>query len=269
MPLPLSSSEISILEAGKSEPIRSLPAQTLVSKIGNVIKEICLVTGLKVEEEYSKEFTKTVVIFLRAYYSYLTPSEITTAFHLNAAGELPTKTVIYGSNLTINYIGWVLSGFKDLRSKLADKIKGMRHPELPEPEPTPEEIDDQERRFCNDYYQKWLSRDFSPVTLQYAHMVYDSLDRMSIIQLSVNQKQEYFSQAQAIRKSEIEAPTVDWSERKLRNRLIQDYLNDAVPHDEKELVKNYAKRLALLDYFKSCKEKGTQSLFDEKDMSKV
>lgn len=255
-------------QAATGELISELTANSLLTKTANVLKEICLVTGLKIEEQYAVEFTKIVNRFLLTYHGALTPAEVSLAFNMNAAGELPTKTVCYGQNLTIEHIGGVLHSYRQKRVDLATKIAEMKHPELVEPEPTEEEKYVQSKQFCEEYYSKWLNRDFSPVTLEYAHMVYDSLVRLGSINLTVEEKKAWFDEAQGFRDRELALPTVDRIERKKKNGLIAAYLNNAIPQDEKELVKKYAKRLALLDFFKICKEQGKQTIFNEKNIGR-
>lgn len=249
-------------QAATGDRIRELTANSLLTKTANVVKEICLITGLKVEEQNAVEFTKIVNKFLLTHYGELTHSEVSLAFSMNAAGELPTKTVCYGSNLTPEHIGGVLHAYRLKRVDLATKIAEMKHPEISEPALTEEEKYEQAKLFCEEYYQKWLSRDFSTASLSYAHMVYDDLEQIGLIRFTVEEKKKFFGEAQQVRDQEISAPTVDWNERKDRSRLMELYMNDSVPNDEKILVRNYAKRMALLHFFKSCKEEGRTKLFE-------
>lgn len=262
MPLPLSSSEILMRKCAGNLKISSLPAQTLISELGSELKIICMITGLKVDDTIATEFTKTFAKFILTHYGNLTMAEITLSFELNAADELPSKTVCYGSNLTIELIGGVLSSYKAKRTALATKIAHSAHPGLPEPELTEEEKGKEAMDFCNEYYRKWLERDFSPVSAMYAHMVYDTLDKQGLITLSVNDKKSWMVKAQEQREKELSAPTLDRQERKDRNRLMESYMNDLLPQEEKDLIKNYAKKLALLYLFGLWKEEGKLKLFE-------
>ncbi|MBO9151903.1 hypothetical protein ACFOTA_06770 [Chitinophaga sp. GCM10012297] len=261
-PLPLNSSEISMRQQASGEKISEMPINTLLAKLSNSLKEICLMTGLKVEEATGKEFTKLFAKFVLSHYGYLTAGELSLAFSLNAADELPTKTVCYGSNLTIEYVGAILSSYKQKRMALASKIALSASHELPTPELTKEQKESEAKEFCNEYYKKWLERDFSPVTALYAYMVYDTLDKAGIISLTVEEKKHWFAKAQEQRERELSAPSIDRQERKDYNRMMEAYMNNSVPQEEKDLVKNYAKKLALLDYFSSWKLEGKVKIFD-------
>ncbi len=67
-------------------------------------------------------------------------------------------------------------------------------------------------------------------------MVYDTLDQRGVINLTNKQKKEYMAEAQELRNKEISAPAVDFQKRKEQNRLIEAYLNDAIPKEEANIV---------------------------------
>lgn len=231
--------------------------------MGNILKEICLTTGLKVEEGLSKEFTKVFNKFILAHYGILTPGEIALAFTLNAANDLPEKMEFFGSNLTIEHVGKVLFQYIRKRANLAAKINEERYKqELPPPIPTKDEQEMNDKLFANEYYRKYLYHEFSLVSLEYAHWVYDTLDRFKLIRYTVAEKKRYMEEAELMRQQEIHAPPVDFHKHKEMNRLINAYINNLVPESEKQLVKQYAKRLALMDLFKRWKEQGRNRIFD-------
>lgn len=258
-------------QLANSTRIKDLPTQSLVAEMGNKLKEILLTTGLKIEESTSVEFTKMFNRFVMAHYGILTPGEVALAFTLNAAGQLPgdngrgqqtEKIELFGPHLTIEHVGGVLYRYMQKRANLAKKIveQGTRNL-LPEPEPTPEQQEASDREFANEYFRKFLTGEFSTISVQYAYMVYDVLDRQKVIQLSVKKKKEYFDQAQKNRDQEIALPPASRQEKNEMLNLMDSYMNDAVPMSEQALVKSYAKRLALLDYMKKLKEEGQTKIF--------
>jgi len=240
--------------------------------MGNSLKEILLTTGLKVDEGTSLEFTKMFNRFVLTYYNFLAPGEVSLAFTLNAAGQLPgdngrgqqtEKIELFGPNLTLDHVGGVLYRYMQKRAKLARKIveQGTRNI-LPEPVPTKEQQEESNREFANEYYRKYLTGEFSSASVEYAYMVYDVLDQQRVIQLTVAKKKEYFDQAQKIREQEIAAPPVSRQEKNELLTLMDSYMNDAIPMSEQTLVKSYAKRLALFDYLKKLKEEGRTKIFN-------
>lgn len=242
-------------------PVKNLTSQEIVAGLAVQLKAISLITGLKIEDSILKDFTKSVMRFLLTYYGRLSLGEISLAFELNAANELPTKVAIYGSNLTIEFIGSVLSTYSQKRVNLATKIAQARQPELIEEPLTEEQMEIDEKQFANEYYRKWLNNEFSAVSLEYAHQVYDVLDHRGIIQLPKEEKDKYFSQSQEIRQKELSAPAINRDEKKDHKKLIDAYLKNQVPVPEKKLLQHYAKRLVLLDYFKTLKEDKKTKIF--------
>lgn len=200
--------------------------------------------------------------FILAHYGVLTPGEVSLAFTLNAAGDLPEKIELFGPNLTIEHLGKVLIQYIRKRANLAQKLNEQRQNQLQAPPPSKEQQDMEDKQFVNEYYRKYLNNDFSTVTLEYAYMVYDSLDNRGMMQLPLSKKLDYMKEAQAIRDREISAPAITYQERKEQNGLIEMYLNDAVPFEEAERVRRYAKRLALMDLFKVWKEAGKTKIFE-------
>lgn len=255
MPLPLSSSEISMRQTANSEPIGKLPINSLISKVTSALKEVCLITGLKVEDQYSIEFVKVVSRFLRNHYNFLTPGEVALAFHLNAAGELPTKTVCFGSTLTLEHIGNVLYSYKQKRALLAAKLQELKAPE-PEEKLTEEEIKQQEREFAQGFYERWLRKDLSPVSLSYAYMVYDTLYRSRVLILSPEEKKQWLELAESERQKELALPATDRWKKKEIDQIMDAYLNGAIPKEEALLIRNYAKRMALFNFFEKCRNEG-------------
>ncbi len=230
--------------------------------MGNVLKEICLTTGLKIDDSTSKEFAKMFNRFVLAHYGLLTPGEVTLAFTLNAAGDLPEKIELFGPNLTIEHIGKVLFQYLRKRAILAAKINEQPQQLIESPEPTKEEQEMQDKQFANEYYKKYLNQDFSSVSLEYAHWVYDILDQFKVIPYSTVQKKAYMAEAVTLRQSEIMAPTADFQKHREMNKLIEAYLNKLISESEKQLVINYAKRLALMDLFKKWKEQDRKKIFE-------
>lgn len=244
------------------ERIKDMHATKLVSSMSGALDEITLITGLKVDGTYTKEFLKIFNKFILSHYHMLTTAEVVLAFTMNAANELDEKTDFYGSNLTIEHVGKVLFRYMQKRQNLAKKISEQRQEALAAPEPTKDEIDMQDKTFANEYYRKYLDKDFSSVSLSYAHMIYDVLDRFDLLQYSVKQKKEYYAKAQKARERELSAPSVDFQERKSNTKLMESYVDGILPSSEIELIKQYAKRLALFDRFDIWKAEGKKIIID-------
>jgi hypothetical protein len=253
------------------EKIRNINTNSLGKKFSDVINEITLITGLKVDEQYAKPFAVLFSKFLLAYYGTLTCAEIVLAFRLNSMNALPgqngngkdtDRIDFYGPNLTIDHVGGVLSRYMQKRSVLASKINEQPKEIVDTPKLSAEEEEMDNKRFCNDYFRKYLNRDFSPISLEYAYMVYDMLDRLGVMDISITDKKLFFSEAQEVRHRELAAPSLDRDEKKEKNRLMEAYMNNEVPESEIKLVKNAAKKLALLKQFEYWKMAGKEIIFD-------
>ena len=258
-------------QCAAEEKIKDINAATLGRKFSEVINEITLITGLKVDEGNAKPFAVLVSRFLLTYYGIITCSEITLAFRLNAMGDLPgingqgketDRIDFFGSNLTVDHIGGVLHRYLQKRSNLAQKLSAQRQQLLEDPPPSPEQIEMNDKLFANEYFRKYLHNEYSSVSLSYAYMVYDTLDRHGKIQLTNSKKKEYMEKAQKERDQEIAAPAISMQEKKLQNKMIEAYRNDLIPIEEINLVKSYAKRLALMDQFKAWKEAAKTKIFE-------
>lgn len=238
--------------------------------MGNVLKEICLITGLKVDDGTGKEFTKMFSKFIREHYTHLSPAEITLAFTLNAAAELPgtsggkdtDKIEFYGSFLTLEHIGSILFRYMQKRGNLAKKLREEDNLQLEAPIPTKEEQEMEDKKFANEYYRKYIANEFSTVSLEYAHWVYDTLDKFDLIVYTVEQKKVYMSEATQIRERQLMVAPADFQEHKNWNRLLKAYTEGMLPDEEKKVVINYAKRLALIDLFKTWKMDGKKRIFE-------
>lgn len=258
-------------QCAAEEKIRDINTNGLGKKFSDLINEITLITGLKVDEQTAKPFAVLFSKFLLAYYGILTCPEVALAFRLNSMSQLPglngngkdtDRIDFYGSNLTIDHVGGVLSRYMQKRADLAAKISEQPVMLIETPAPSKEEQELDDKRFCNQYYQKYIERQFSPISLEYAHMVYDMLDRLGRINLSLADKKRFFSESQEARHRELAAPSMDRDEKKEKNRLMEAYLNEDVPESEVKLVKNNAKRIALLQQLEQWKISGTHKIFD-------
>lgn len=235
--------------------------------MGNVLKEICVITGLRVEDGVAKEFTSVFIKFILTYYSILTPAEIVLAFTLNAANELPEKVELFFPNLTIEQVGKVLHQYKIKRGALAKKIINSGVAEIDQPKISKEDEIRSDKSFCNDYYTKFLNKELTNVSLSYAYMVYDYLEKYKVISLTNKEKQEYFQKARRIREESLAAPAKDRVERKEKIRLMEDYLNNDKSQSEINLLRSLSKRLVLFDFMERCKSKNLNVIFnyEEKD----
>jgi len=236
-----------------------------------MINEITLITGLRVDEQQAKPFAVLLSKFLLSYYGMLSCSEVTLAFRLNAMGDLAgftgqgkesDKIDFYGCNLTIDHIGGVLHRYMQKRANLAGKLANQREDSNYDPPLTPEQIEMEDKMFANEYFRKYLNGELSNISMEYAYLVYDTLDKRGMIGLSNKKKTTYMEEAQRIRDREIAAPPVSFSERKAQNKLMEAYLNDMIPREEANLVKCIAKRLALMDILKTWKATGITKIFD-------
>lgn len=267
----LTSNEIWMRQCAAEERIKDINIQSIGKKFSDLINEITLITGLKVDENNAKSFAVLFSKFLLTYYSVLSCSEITLAFRLNSMNELPgvngqgkdtDRIDFYGQNLTIDHIGGVLHRYMEKRANLAAKIGQQRQVTIEEPKLTPEQQDMEDKKFVNEYYRKYLNGEFTHVSLEYAHMVYDSLDKRGMVNLTNSEKNKYMQEAQTFRDKELALPATNRVERRQMHCLMEAYLNDSVPVEEKERVRRYAKRLVLMDLFNSWKGKGQKIIFE-------
>lgn len=267
-------------QVAKDKKIKDYTTSELPIEFTKLLSELVLITGLKApfiisKDKYGKEyedvtpFAKEVSIFLTTHWNYFTLSEIVLAFRFNAASELPgennqgkvtPKLDFYGTIFTLDQIGGVLYRYRQKRANLAAKIDYLKPiKELPPPSHEQDMIDD--KIFCEEYYKKWLNGEFSKASTSYAYMIYDRLERFGKIRLSLEEKKDIFAKAQRIREQEISAPQVDRELRKDNMRILESYLNEEVPKQEQDLVKTYAKRIALFEYFNKLKGQKKKTIF--------
>ncbi|UCJ07818.1 hypothetical protein KTO58_01180 [Chitinophaga pendula] len=260
----MTSSEVWMQKCAAGDRLQEMSTEVLFKGLPRALNQIGVITGLKVESspEFARAFAQEVSIFLYNHYGILTLDEIVLAFRLNASGEYGDIISHYGQNLTIEHIGRVLVQYKQRRAKLAVKIQNQE--KLPEaPRPTSSAIDEEARQFANEYYRKYLTGEMTEITISYAHLVYNDLDRFGVLNLDKEKKIGYYKEALLFRKKELGLPAATKDERKAINKLVQSYLEKQVPVAEKELVRNYARRLALLDYFKALKGKDIKKIFED------
>lgn len=262
-PLRFTSSEIWMRQRAADVKIKELSAQALVIEIGKVQKEICLTTGLKVEEGTAKEFVKLLIRFLLVHYSILSCGEVSLAFTLHASGKLTDRIEFFGSVLTLEHIGKILSLYMAKRAALAKKLNENTGTSIELPAPTKDEQNSSDKSFVNEYYRKYLSDEFSTVSKEYAYLVYNVLDENKLITYTTKEKNSFLYEAERLREQEISAPAINFKDRKDLNKLMEAYINNQLPNSEVILLKNYAKRLAVFSLFDQWKKEGRQKVFEQ------
>lgn len=261
-PLRMTSSEIWMRQRANDVKIKNMTVKALILEMGKVQKEICLISGLKVDDGTAKEFIKLFIRFLLVHYSMLTCGEISLAFVLNASGKLGERVEYYGSILTLEHVGKVLSLYMAKRAALAKKLNENNSTEKELQPPTREQQEMDDMLFSNEYYRKYLSGEFSSVSYEYAHMVYDILDANKLIPYTIAEKNVFMGKAEKLRQQELTTPATGFNERRELNKLVEAYLNNLLPASEILLVKNYAKRLALFELFVLWKSQGRKRIFE-------
>lgn len=230
-------------------------------EIKAVLKYCFALIGLR-PEQWPDELQKMVLLnFLRENYSGHSLEEIKLAFDLGVAGKFNLEMAHY-QNFSCIYLGSAMRAYQKYAAQVLNQERNRYQEVLSEPLPSPEQQEMDDKLFANEYYRKYLNYEFSAVSLEYAHWVYDTLDRFKLIRYTVAEKKQYMEEAELIRQKEIHAPPVDFHKHKEMNKLIEAYINNLVPESEKQLVKQYAKRLALMDLFKKWKEQGRNRIFD-------
>lgn len=248
-------------QCAADQKIREIDARAIGKAFADLVNEITLITGLKIEEQNAKPFAVLFSKFLLSHYGIISCAEAALAFRLNAAGDLPEKIDFFGSTLTIEHIGRVLFQYIRKRGILSKKLSEQRQV-IDSPPPSAEQIDMEDQQFVNEYYRKYLNSEFTKVSLEYAYMVYDSLDKRGTIKLTNTEKNKYLKEAQDFRDKELALPATNRDDRKEMHGLMEAYLNDSVPLEEKERVRRYAKRLVLMDLFKVWKQAGKTKVFE-------
>lgn len=268
-------------ECAKGKKIGEIRRDHVGKIFSDLVNEITLTTGLKApfvlktgvdgkQVEDMTPFALAFAKFILAHYKQLSSEEISLAFRLNAAGQLPgtsggresEKVEFYGSQLTLEHIGSVLFRYMQKRGALAQKLREELRIESKETPPTIEQQDMDDKHFANEYYRKYLSKEFSTISLEYAHMVYDILDRFKIIKISKDRKKEFMAEAVKIREHQLQITPMDRDERREWNRLLASYVNGDIPEAEQQLVKNYAKRIALMEAFSIWENEGRKKIFE-------
>ncbi len=146
-------------QCAAEDRIRDINTAGLGKKFAAIVNEITLITGLKPpfvikgdekgrEVEDMGPFVTLFSKFLLSHYSMITCAEVTLAFRLNASSDLPEKTDFYGSILTIEHVGRVLTQYIRKRANLAAKINDQMALPTPDKELTAEEREKEERDFC-------------------------------------------------------------------------------------------------------------------------
>jgi len=231
-------------------------------EIKAVLKYCFALIGLR-PEQWPDDLQKMVLLnFIRQNYSGHSLEEIKIAFDFGSAGKLDIEMTHY-QNFNCIYLSDVMQAYRKYATEILKQDANTYKEMPPSPLPSNEEQEMNDKNFANEYYRKYLNNEFSLVSLEYAHLIYNTLDKFKLIRYTVARKKEYMVEAQELRLKELNGTSIsDFREHQEITKLLQLYTKEEVPEPEKKLLINYAKRLALLDLFKFWKGQNRKRIFE-------
>jgi hypothetical protein len=247
--------------AQDGERIGSIDERSIGRVLGETIKKITVITGLKLEDSSKDMFAVEYAKFMAAHYSNLNISEITAAFYINANEAGEDKVTYYGGFLTLEIIGQVLTRYRIKRSRLAQKINQQNR--LPEPSPpTKEEEEKMNKEMVNQFYFNYLQGEIAEVSKLYAYSIYDLLMHYRPdLKPPAHVRTECFNKAKEHRKEELLRPNKSKQDREAAKELLKGYLESVISHSEETTIINDGKGRALLYIFDGLAKDGIKKIF--------
>jgi hypothetical protein len=266
--LSLTSSEILIKQCAQTGTrIGTLDARSIGAHLTDLVKRITVITGLKVDDSSADMFAQDMTRFLLTYYSNITIEEIKTAFYLNANEIGEDKVIFYGSFLTLEHIGRVLTQYKAKRAAVVKKINaGSSLPDAPPP--TKEEQMVIDKNMVNEFYRKYLHEELKEVSMAYAFMIYDIMKKLlphtipsADIRRKFHEEAIEFRREQLITVQQTTLHQRPKHEREETKSIIDQLIENVVPRSEEERIINIGKERTLMHMFNEFSKKGIKTIF--------
>lgn len=266
--LSLTSSEILIKQCAQTGTrIGTLDARSIGTHLTDLVKRITVITGLKVDDSSADMFAQDMTRFLLTYYSNITIEEIKTAFYLNANEIGEEKVIFYGSFLTLEHIGRVLTQYKAKRAAVVKKINAGSY--LPDvPPPTKEEQMVIDKNMVNEFYRKYLHEELKEVSMAYAFMIYDIIKKLlphtippADLRRKFHEEAIEFRREQLITLQQTTVHQRPKHEREEVKSIIDQLIENVVPRSEEERIINIGKERTLMHMFNEFSKKGIKTIF--------
>lgn len=282
----MGSGEHKLVSTWFGERINSLNEEIFKPAITLAVAEICLLNGL---ETYDSEHQNAMYVaqmkiigkFIFEGFGYLTPAEITNAFHLNLQGKYGEVYKQYGKKeINCEFIGQVLSAYRDYKQDFVnlnpDLLKIINPPEeLKQIEYRPD-IPNEERVMIEKEYQKFLiDPEWNCGLLM--NCVYTRLEEDELIPKEFYKKFIKKAQGQLLRESQLKKLMPTSKERVKTNMedgsigyIIQKNfdMNKQINQESHQIrngssskVDHFAMQLSVVFYFKNCVNRGLKNIY--------
>lgn len=261
-PLSLTSNEILIRQCAQDgDRLGQIDSRSIGRVLSEIVKKITVITGLKLDPQTSDYFSEQFTLFIKEYYSNLTPSEIITAFHLNANESGDEKVVMYGSFLTLEVVGKVLTQYRSKRAAVARKINNQPLISIEPPKPTEEEMIIERKEHVNQFYVSYLNEELSEAAELYAHQIYLYIKKYKPELLpSADIRKRFYEEAKEHRKQELMMPNKSPSERHAAREIVKQYLEGVISSTEEEKVLQEGMRRTLMYMFNEFSKQGLKKI---------
>src|ERR1044072_1729408 len=260
--LSLTSNEILIKQCAQQRVrIGAIDARSIGVTFSDLVKKITVITGLKVDPAVGNMFAEEFTKFMMAHYSNMTLEEVGAAFYLNANESGEDKVVFYGTSLTLEAIGQVLTKYKAKRAAVVRKLNSNSALAIEAPKPTDEQMEIDSRTLVNGFYTKFLNEELTEVSMTYAHLVYDDIQKYKPSALpSADIRVRFYEEAKIHRQEELLLPNKNGTERHAARELLKQYSSEVIPVSEEEKIINEGKRRTLMFMFNEFSKQGVRSL---------
>jgi hypothetical protein len=192
----------------------------------------------------TQEFEDEAIDLIKKKFGMLGVNEIKEAFRLASVNVISSDMRAFHGRINTQVIGNVLSSYLEYRKPIAAEILRMKTQQQKEEEEEKAQLDmiEYQKKVLEWFESKELPKDIYDCPFYF----FDTLAELSLIEITKEQKHEYFRKAKVLRLNEIEQSkrrtgTID--EIQKANRL----LSQTMEGDENAIITNIAKRIALYD----------------------
>ena len=242
------------------------------NKVVELLQEISLLTGAEVyESDWKNEMlVRTIENLFKANYAImnLTVTEIRNAFYLNHNGTFGRVYTMYGKPISADYIGNVISDYREYKLRPIEKqwaIEKLLNP--PPPEVIPVYTIEDYKKFIQQDYENWKNGNKNYIFLVYEKYV---LLRKFALIIYPNKESWLAWKKKAVARIEynvinkIPLSKIEKQEKKKQLQIYQKIREtNIVPPEENISVIHMMRKMVYFRYFELMQQSGIVNIFSE------
>lgn len=245
------------------QPIKEMEKEVVNDSVKEVLQYISFVTGAGISREITIPFLRELKEIITKHYSYLTVAEIKSAFRLNSIGMLDDTVKLYGTSVTLQFIGQVLAKYRIYRNstlrEVVDAASEVDRKLLVQAPVEKKEVTEEDRRQILEMAYKAYRRYPSLVSIAGLDYIYQYMVDFGLIKEGEVREQMGIARAKMKAKTYMEMSALP--EKMIgQKKQLQEKYDDANNWKESAYFPEAIGR-TVLNKFEQLHKKGAESVF--------